>query len=142
MHRKLFLNLAVEDLERSVEFFTRLGFDFDEVFTDETATCMLVGEDAYVMLMTRERFADYAEKPYADPAQRTQAFVAVSAESRDEVNALFAAALEAGAETAGAAQELAFMYSRGFLDPDGHQWELVWLDPSAIQERTGAAIAP
>jgi hypothetical protein len=79
--RKLFVNLAVEDLDRSVEFFTGLGFSFDPRFTDETATCMVVGEDAFVMLLVRERFKDFTSKELSDPARQTEAIMALTAES-------------------------------------------------------------
>ncbi|MDQ3823510.1 MAG: VOC family protein [Actinomycetota bacterium] len=131
--RKIFVNLAVSDLARSVEFFDALGFEFDPRFTDETATCMVVSDDAYVMLLQEDRFTDFTKKHLADPKVQVEAIVAVSAASREEVDELAEKALAAGGAPAADPQDLGFMYSRSFDDPDGHQWELVWMDPSAVE---------
>jgi uncharacterized protein len=127
--RKLFVNIAVEDLDRAVGFFTQLGFSFDPRFTDETATSMLVGEDAYVMLLVRDRFADFTTKPTADSHAQTEAILAVSAESREAVDHLAERALAGGGTPARDPMELGFMYGRSFHDPDGHLWEVFWMDP-------------
>jgi len=131
--RKLFVNLAVADLGTAVDFFTKLGFSFDPRFTDETATCMLIGEDAYAMLLVEERFKDFTKKELADPGTQTEAILAFSADSREQVDELADRALEAGGSPANDPMEMDFMYSRSFQDPDGHQWELVWMDPSAAE---------
>lgn len=135
MSRKLFVNIAVEDLGRSVGFFTKLGFSFDPFFTDETATCMLVGEDAYFMLLTRERFGDFRAKPLADAATETEAIYAVSAESREEVDDLVEKALASGGSPAKEPMDQGFMYGRSFHDPDGHHFEVIWMDPKVLEER-------
>ena len=132
--RKIFVNLAVKDLDRSVDFFTKLGFSFDPRFTDETATCMVVGDDAYVMLLVEDRFKDFTKKDLADPARQTEAIVALSAQSRAEVDELAEKALAAGASPANDPYELESMYGRSFNDPDGHLWELIWMDPSALEQ--------
>ena len=132
--RKLFVNLAVEDLDRSVEFFTKLGFSFDPRFTDEHATCMLIGEDAYAMLLTKRRFADFTTKEIGDSHSLTEAILAVTAESREEVDQLTETALEAGATPAAEPMDHGFMYGRSFQDPDGHHWEVFWMDPTAVEE--------
>src|SRR3954454_134610 len=119
--RMLFVNLPVADLERSKAFFTQLGFGYHPGFTDENAACMLVGEQAYVMLLSRERFADFAELPIADPTTHTAALFCFSASSRDEVDAVGAAALAAGAREADGAEDFGFMYSRSFFDLDGQR---------------------
>ena len=134
MSRKLFLNLAVADLDRSVAFYTGLGFSFDPRFTDETATCMLVGEDAYVMLLTRPRFEGFSKKPVADAASQIEAMIALSGESRDEVDAFADKALALGGSKAAEPSDLGFMYSRSFYDPDGHHWEIFWMDPAAAEQ--------
>jgi uncharacterized protein len=131
-HRKIFVNLAVENLDRSVDFFKQLGFDFDPRFTDESATCMVVSDDAFVMLLVRDRFKDFTKKELADPAAETEAIMALSADSREEVDALTEKALAAGGSPASDPIEMDFMYSRSFQDPDGHIWELVWMDTSAV----------
>jgi uncharacterized protein len=132
--RMIFVNLPVKDLDRSVEFFTQLGFSFDPRFTDETATCMIVSDQAFVMLLVEDRFKDFTKKELADATAQTEAIVALSAESREEVDQLVDRALEAGGSPANEPIEMEdFMYSRSFQDPDGHQWEVVWMDPSAVQ---------
>ena len=132
MSRKLFVNLAVADLDRSVDFFTKLGFSFDPRFTDESATCMLVGEDAYFMLLVESRFEDFTTKELADPKTQTEAILALTAESREEVDELADKALEAGGTPAKEPMDQGFMYGRSFQDPDGHHWEIFWMDPSAL----------
>jgi predicted lactoylglutathione lyase len=129
--RKIFVNLAVADLERSVEFFSGLGFSFDPRFTDETATCMVVSDEAFVMLLQEDRFSEFTKKHLADARVQIEAIVALSAESREEVDELADKALASGGAPASDPIELDFMYSRSFQDPDGHQWEVVWMDPSA-----------
>jgi predicted lactoylglutathione lyase len=133
--RKIFVNLAVKDLDRAVEFFTKLGFTFDPRFTDETATCMVVSDDAFVMLLVEDRFKDFTKKELADPAKQTEAIMALSAESREQVDEFADTALASGATTANEPMEMDFMYARSFHDPDGHLWEIVWMDPSAIEQR-------
>jgi len=130
----MFVNLAVEDLSRSVDFFTELGFGFDARFTDEHATCMIVSEEAFVMLLVQSRFKDFTRKELVDPTTHTEAIVALSAESREQVDELADKALEVGGTAANEPIEMEFMYARSFQDPDGHLWELMWMDPSALRE--------
>jgi len=132
--RKIFVNLAVKDLDKAVEFFTRLGFSFDPRFTDESATCMVVSEEAFVMLLVRDRFKDFTKKEIADSTTHTEAILAVSAESREAVDELAETALAAGAQPANDPMELGLMYGRSFQDLDGHLWEVMWMDPSAVQD--------
>ena len=134
MSRLLFLNLPVADLTASRAFFARLGFDFNEKFCDEGAACMVVSEQAYVMLLQRERFADFVTKPLADAAKETALTACVSAVSREEVDALAAAAEAAGAGSAKDPQDYGFMYQRSFHDLDGHLWEVAWMDPVAVEK--------
>ncbi|HEU4632168.1 MAG TPA: VOC family protein [Gemmatimonadaceae bacterium] len=130
--RKLFVNIPVSDLQRAITFFEALGFRFNPHFTDATATCMLVGEDAYFMLLTRERFADFGRRPTGDPGTATGAIYALSAGSRAEVDELVRTAVAAGGSHAAEPQDHGFMYGWSFYDPDGHHWEVFWMDPSAI----------
>jgi predicted lactoylglutathione lyase len=132
--RMIFPNLAVEDLDRSVAFFTELGFTFDERFTDETATAMVVNDQAVVMLLVKDRFADFTKKEVADPKTQTEAIIALSAESREDVDQFADKALAAGGSPANDQIELDFMYGRSFQDPDGHQWEIFWMDMSAVEQ--------
>lgn len=131
--RKIFVNLAVADLARSVEFFNELGFAFDPRFTDETATCLVVSDDAFVMLLQEDRFGDFTKKHLTDSKVQIEAIVAVSAQSREEVDELADKALAAGGAPASDPVEMDFMYTRSFDDLDGHQWEVVWMDPSALE---------
>lgn len=130
--RKLFVNVPVSDLQRSIEFFEALGFAFNMQFTDSTATCMLVGTDAYFMLLTKDKFASFSRKPAGDSRAETSAMFAITVESRDEVDALYAKALAAGGSPAAESQDHGFMYVQSFYDLDGHHWELFWMDPAAI----------
>lgn len=134
MSRLLFLNLPVADLAASRAFFGALGFDFDEKFCDEGAACMVVSEQAYVMLLQRDRFAEFVTRPLADPAAETALTACVSAADRAEVDSLAAAALAAGASPAKDPQDYGFMYQRSFHDLDGHLWEVAWMDPVAVEK--------
>lgn len=134
MSRLLFLNLPVKDLDASVAFFTQLGFAFNPKFTDESATCMIVNEQAYVMLLVQPRFADFTTKPLADAHATTGSIACVSADSREAVDAFADAALGAGAAPAKDPQDYGFMYSRSFADLDGHHWEVMWMDPEAAEQ--------
>ena len=131
--RMIFLNLAVTDLDRTVDFFTKLGFSFDPRMTDETATAMIVSDKAFVMLLVEDKFKQFTDKELVDPSSGTEAIVALSAESREQVDELADLALANGGSQAKDPIELDFMYSRSFYDPDGHHWELVWMDPAALE---------
>ena len=129
--RMLFVNLPVADVERSKTFFAEIGFSFDPRMTDENAACMLVGEQAFVMLLSREKFAEFAKLPIADPTTHTQALYCFSVASRDEVDTVSAAALAAGGTEVDDAEDHGFMYTRSFSDLDGHGWQIMWMDPGA-----------
>ncbi|HWT23528.1 MAG TPA: VOC family protein [Solirubrobacteraceae bacterium] len=132
--RSIFLNLPVKDLSASMAFFRALGFEFEEKFTDDSAACMVVGEQAFVMLLVESRFADFTTKPTADAQAATGAIIALSAEDRAGVDSFADAALAAGASPAKDPMDYGFMYSRSFHDLDGHQWEVLWMDPQAIEQ--------
>src|SRR3954462_2055072 len=132
--RMLFVNMPVADLERSKAFFAKLGFSYNPMFTDETAACMLVGEHAFVMLLSREKFAEFSKLPIADPTTHALALYCFSVSSRDEVDTVSAAALAAGATEADDAEDYGFMYSRSFFDLDGHGWQVMWMDPAAAEQ--------
>jgi uncharacterized protein len=132
--RLLFVNLAVSDVAASQDFFRALGFEFDSRFTDDSCACMVVSEQAYVMLIAQDRFADFTSKPIADARSSTEAILCVSADSRDEVDAFADAALGVGASTAGEPMDHGFMYGRSFHDPDGHLWEVMWMSPEAVEQ--------
>jgi predicted lactoylglutathione lyase len=130
---KLFVNIPVSDLQRSITFFETLGFTFNTQFTDATATCMLVGEDAYFMLLTRDKFKDFSKRPVGEARTETSALFAISVDSREQVDETVQKALAAGGSHAADPQDHGFMYAWSFYDLDGHHWEVFWMDPSAIQ---------
>jgi predicted lactoylglutathione lyase len=128
---KIFVNLPVKDLERSKSFFEALGYTFNPKFTDETAACMVIADDIYAMLLTEPKFKQFTPKAIADASKSTEVLVALSMESRERVDALLGTALNAGGTEARAAEDHGFMYGRAFNDPDGHIWEIFWMDPKA-----------
>ena len=129
---KLFVNLPVGDLQRAITFFEALGFRFNPQFTDASATCMLIGEDAYAMLLHTERFAGFSGRPVGDPRQQTSAMFALSVDRREDVDAMVEKALAAGATRAVEPVDHGFMYGASFYDLDGHHWEVFWMDPQAV----------
>jgi predicted lactoylglutathione lyase len=134
MATKIFVNLPVKDLNKTIRFFTRLGYKFNPQFTDETATCMIVGEDIYVMLLTHEKFKGFTPKPIVDATKSTEVIVALSAESRAAVDDMVKKAVAAGGTTYNQPQDHGFMYGHGFQDLDGHIWEVFWMDPAALPQ--------
>jgi predicted lactoylglutathione lyase len=140
--RLIFLNLPVKDLPASIAFFTELGFTFDPKFTDEHATCMIVSEQAYVMLLSEPRFADFTTAPTADATKTTEAIIAVSAEDRAGVDAFADAAFAAGATPAKDPMDYGFMYGRSFKDLDGHHWEVMWMSQEAVEQGPGEVGQP
>jgi len=130
----IFVNLPVKDLGRAVEFFTKLGYRFNPQFTDKNATCMIVGEDIFVMLLVEEFFKTFAPKPVADAKRSSEVLVALSAASREEVNRIVETALAAGAKRYTEPKDHGFMYQWGFEDLDGHLWEYLWMDPAHLQK--------
>ena len=132
MATKIFVNLPVKDLNRSVAFFTKLGYKFNPQFTDETATCMIVSDDIFVMLLTEAKFKDFTPKMICDATKNTEVLVCLSCENRDAVNDMVKKAVAAGGTTYAAAKDYGFMYQHGYQDLDGHMWELVYMDPKAV----------
>ncbi len=132
--RMLFVTLPVADLERSKAFFVDLGFALDPSFSGEGAACLTINEHAKVMLGTHETFAQFSHRPMADPATHALSLFSFSVASRDEVDAVSAAALAAGGVEADGAEDHGFMYSRSFFDLDGHGWQVMWMDPVAAEQ--------
>jgi predicted lactoylglutathione lyase len=131
--RKIFVNLPVRDLKKSMEFFSKLGFEFNPKFTDEKAACMVVSEEGYVMLLSEPFFKTFTKRELCDTAKQTEAILALSCISRDEVDQLVKTAIAAGGKHAKDPQDHGFMYSWSFYDLDGHHWEVLWMDPKAAQ---------
>jgi predicted lactoylglutathione lyase len=130
--RKIFVNLAVRDLKRSMEFFSKLGFEFDPRFTDDKAACMVVSPEAYVMLLTRPFFQTFTKRELCDTGTHTEGLFAVSCGSRAEVDERVRTAQAAGGRPAMPPVDHGFMYASSFYDLDGHHWEVLWMDPEAI----------
>lgn len=133
MARKIFVNLPVADLARSMEFFGKLGFPFNRKFTDEKAACMVLSEEGYVMLLTEPFFKTFTNNALCNTRTHTEGLFALSCESRDEVDTLVHKALAAGGRPAMAPQDHGFMYGWSFYDLDGHHWEVLWMDPKVAQ---------
>jgi predicted lactoylglutathione lyase len=130
--RMLFVNLAVQDLKKSMQFFSRLGFEFNPKFTDEKGACMVVSDKAYVMLLTEAFFKTFAKRDVADPRKVSEGIYCLSCDSRAEVDELVKRAIDAGGSHAGEKQDHGFMYGWSFFDLDGHHWEVMWMDPKAV----------
>lgn len=130
MATKIFVNLPVKDLDRSVKFFSKLGFSFNPQFTDEKGTCMVIGEDIYVMLLVEEFFKKFTKKQLLDATKGTEVILALSAESRDRVDEMVKLAGDAGGSTLNHKEDHGFMYGSGFQDPDGHLWEVIYMENS------------
>ena len=131
MAKQIFVNLPVKDLRRSVTFFTALGYTFNPQFTDENATCMIVDDNIFVMLLVEPFFKTFTKKAVADATKSTEVLVCLSCDSRAEVDDLVRKARAAGGTTPSEPQDHGFMYQHGYQDPDGHLWELVHMEPPA-----------
>ncbi|EIL93091.1 glyoxalase/bleomycin resistance protein/dioxygenase [Rhodanobacter fulvus Jip2] len=132
MPRNLYVNLPVKDLARSVDFFEALEFSFNPKFTDENAACLIINERTGVMLLAENFFAGFTNKPIADARASTETLLALSLDSRADVEAFMAKALAAGATPTIESKDYGFMYQHGFADPDGHQWEVFWMDEAQM----------
>jgi predicted lactoylglutathione lyase len=130
--RKLFVNLSVKDVTRATTFFQALGFEFNSQFSSEHNACMVLSDDAYVMLLAEPRFRDFTDRDICDTSRYTEGLFAVSAGSRAEVDQLVHIALANGGAPAQKPMDHGFMYGWSFYDPDGHHWEVFWMDPAAV----------
>jgi uncharacterized protein len=134
MATKIFVNLPVKDLNRSVDFFTKLGYTFNQQFTDKKATCMIIGEDIFVMLLVEQFFKTFIPNEIADATKTTESLICLSADSREKVDEMVNKAVAAGATTHKEPQDHDFMYGHGYRDLDGHLWEIMWMDPGVINQ--------
>ncbi len=132
MASKIFINLAVKDLKKSIDFFTTLGFSFNPQFTDEQATCMIIGENIFAMLVTEQRFKDFTKKEICNANKNTEVLLAMDAESKEKVDEMVKNAVDAGGSIYMEPQDHGWMYGHSFADLDGHQWEIFYMDESAI----------
>ncbi|WP_181767482.1 VOC family protein [Streptomyces albidus (ex Kaewkla and Franco 2022)] len=135
MSTKIFVNLPVNDLEKSKEFFTRLGYSFNPQFSDVNAACLVISDEIFAMLLVEPFFKSFTKKEIADSRTSTEVMIALSAESREQVDDLTDKALAAGGQPAGDPQDHGFMYGRSFYDLDDHHWEVVWMDPAAAAQQ-------
>jgi uncharacterized protein len=133
MSRKLFVNVSVRDLKKSMDFFSTLGFNFNPQFTDDKAACMVVSEEAYFMLLTEPFFRTFTKRQPADTARSTEAMFALSCSSKADVDEMVRKAIDAGGKHAMDPIDHGFMYGWSFYDLDGHHWEVLWMDPNSIQ---------
>jgi predicted lactoylglutathione lyase len=134
MATKIFVNLPVKDLNKSIDFFTKLGYTFNPQFTDEKATCMIIGEDIFVMLLVDQFFKTFVPKDVADARQCTESIICLSAESREKVDEMIKKAVDAGGSIYNDPQDHGFMYGHGYQDLDGHLWEIMWMDGTTPNE--------
>lgn len=136
MATQIFVNLPVKELQRSVAFFTHLGYTFNPEFTDENATCMIVDDNIFVMLLVENYFKTFINKEVCDASRSTEVLIALSCDSREHVDELVAKAVAAGGATPNESKDYGFMYQHGFEDLDGHLWELMHMDPAAAAGQT------
>jgi hypothetical protein len=132
MSTKIFVNLPVGDPARAMAFFKALGFSVEPTFTDETAACFVITPSIYLIVMTPKRFADFTKKEIANAHETTEVITALTPDSRAAVDAMMDKALAAGATQARPADDHGFIYARSFADPDGHIWEVLWMDPAKL----------
>ena len=135
MARQIFVNLPVQDLKKSMDFFSSLGFTFNQQFTDNTAACMVISEDIYTMLLTHAKFKEFTPNPICDATKSTEMLVCLSCDSRAAVDDMVRKAVAGGGKTYNQPQDHGFMYGHGFQDLDGHIWELIYMEPSAIGQK-------
>ncbi|MEN9407821.1 MAG: hypothetical protein RLZZ455_1037 [Candidatus Parcubacteria bacterium] len=134
MNKNIFVNLVVKDLEKSKEFFTKLGYTFNEQFTDETAACLVISENIYAMLLTPEKVKQFTKKTIVDSHTATEVAIALSCESKEEVDEMMEKVIAAGGIEARPVEDYGFMYLKSFEDPDGHIWEIFWMDPGYVKK--------
>ena len=143
MASKIFVNLPVKDLQRSMDFFTALGYTFNPQFTDEKAACLVIDDGyIYAMLLTEPFFQTFTKKPLADAHKSTEVLIALEVESRERVDEMVRSAVEAGGSIYRDPDDHGWMYSHSFADPDGHQWEVIYMDASAVPNGAAQAATP
>jgi predicted lactoylglutathione lyase len=132
MATKVFINLPVKNLEKSMDFFKALGFSFNPQFTDEKAGCMMISDSIFAMMLTEEYFKTFTKKEISDAKKATEVLIALDAASKEEVESMVSKAVAAGGSTYSEPQDHGWMYQHAFADPDGHQWEILFMDETRI----------
>ncbi|MBI5389785.1 VOC family protein [Candidatus Woesearchaeota archaeon] len=135
MAKQIFVNLPVKDLKKAIDFFTKLGFTFNPEFTDQNATCMIIGENIFAMLLVEKFFKTFIQKEICDAKKSTEVLLALSVESRTKVDELMTWAINAGGREPRAPQDYGWMYGRAFEDLDGHIWEVFFMDETSKPKR-------
>lgn len=133
MPKMIFVNLPVANLSKSFEFYEQIGAKNNPQFTDDTAACMVISDTIFVMLLTHEKFNSFTSRAISDAHKSAQMILALSEDSKEDVDARVKASSSLGTADPNPKQDLGFMYSRSFADPDGHLWEVLWMDPQAVQ---------
>ena len=129
----IFVNLAVDDVDASKKFFTELGYTINPQFSNEDCACVVISDTIIAMLLGKRRYADFTRKEIADSTRTSEVLLCLSAESREKVDELVGKAIAAGGRAAGEPVDEGYMYGRSFDDLDGHTWEIMWMDPAAVQ---------
>lgn len=135
MTNQIFVNLPVENLSITVEFFKKLGFSFNPQFTDDNATCMIISDNVFVMLLVKKFFKTFTKKEICDTRKDTETIIALSAESRQKVDEMIHNVIEAGGNEPREAQDHGWMYGRSFEDINGHLWEIIYMDEEALKKQ-------
>jgi hypothetical protein len=135
MASKIFVHLPVKAIDRSMTFFRSLGFTFNDQFTDDKAACMIISENIYAMLITEPFFRTFTRKPVCDATRNTEVLIAIDAESREAVDEMVQQAVKAGGTTYMKPQDHGWMYGHSFADLDGHQWEVLYMDESKLNQQ-------
>lgn len=135
MSKKIFVNLPVRDLNKSIEFYKALGFSINPQFTDETAACVVISEEIYVMILTFDKFKQFTNKEIADGHNTTEVLNALSFDTKEEVDDMAQKAIDAGGKEV-RSEDLGFMYTKAIEDLDGHIWEIFYMDPDYVQSDT------
>ena len=141
MATQIFVNLPVKDLNKSMAFFKSIGYSFNPQFTDETAACLVISNEIYAMLLTHEKFKEFTTKEIVDATKSTEVLIALSTESKAEVNTMLDKVIKAGGKEFRQPMDYGFMFSRSFEDLDGHVWEILWMDPKSINQPAETAMA-
>jgi uncharacterized protein len=133
MTTQIFVNLPVKDLSRTVEFFKKLGFAFNAQFTDENATCMIINDNIFVMLLVEKFFKSFTKKEICDTTKDTEVIIALSTDSREKVDEMMQSVFQAGGKESREPQDHGWMYGRSFQDINGHLWEIIYMDEKALK---------
>jgi uncharacterized protein len=135
MAKQIYVNLPVKDLDKTKEFFSKLGFTFNPKFSDDKAVCMIIGENIFAMLLKEEYFKTFIKKEVSDATKSTEVLIAIDVDSKEKVDEMVDKAVEAGAWNCNEPQDYGWMYYRSFADLDGHQWEIIFADESKMPQQ-------